>query len=248
MKVMRLVGAAFLLAILLSANIGLAQSKFKLRKVVGTGDNAPVPQQLSDINSFSFNSHGQQAFIGDGGLFLNSAGTNTIIAGFGDAAPGGGSFISVSSPSINSSGQIVFRGETNFPSPSGLFLFSGGKITQLVADGTFTGTDVVFPDNPSSNDTGAVAFVSFIGNGLFLDVNGTITKIAGPGDPAPGGDFFSGFSSPAINHAGQIVFTAFLTSGSQGIFLASRSEEHTSELQSRQYLVCRLLLEKKKKI
>src|SRR3712207_8520794 len=29
---------------------------------------------------------------------------------------------------------------------------------------------------------------------------------------------------------------------------AGRSEEHTSELQSRQYLVCRLLLEKKKKI
>src|SRR3712207_7793641 len=29
-------------------------------------------------------------------------------------------------------------------------------------------------------------------------------------------------------------------------FLAARSEEHTSELQSRQYLVCRLLLEKKK--
>src|SRR3712207_8189090 len=29
--------------------------------------------------------------------------------------------------------------------------------------------------------------------------------------------------------------------------LNRRSEEHTSELQSRQYLVCRLLLEKKKK-
>src|SRR3712207_6984982 len=29
--------------------------------------------------------------------------------------------------------------------------------------------------------------------------------------------------------------------------LYQRSEEHTSELQSRQYLVCRLLLEKKKK-
>src|SRR3712207_7005518 len=28
----------------------------------------------------------------------------------------------------------------------------------------------------------------------------------------------------------------------------TRSEEHTSELQSRQYLVCRLLLEKKKEI
>src|SRR3712207_7975574 len=30
-------------------------------------------------------------------------------------------------------------------------------------------------------------------------------------------------------------------------FNMARSEEHTSELQSRQYLVCRLLLEKKKK-
>src|SRR3712207_6996924 len=30
-------------------------------------------------------------------------------------------------------------------------------------------------------------------------------------------------------------------------FGGARSEEHTSELQSRQYLVCRLLLEKKKK-
>src|SRR3712207_7138319 len=32
-----------------------------------------------------------------------------------------------------------------------------------------------------------------------------------------------------------------------GPHVADRSEEHTSELQSRQYLVCRLLLEKKKK-
>src|SRR3712207_6926959 len=30
--------------------------------------------------------------------------------------------------------------------------------------------------------------------------------------------------------------------------IEERSEEHTSELQSRQYLVCRLLLEKKKKL
>src|SRR3712207_7436600 len=32
------------------------------------------------------------------------------------------------------------------------------------------------------------------------------------------------------------------------LYLVDRSEEHTSELQSRQYLVCRLLLEKKKKV
>src|SRR3712207_8530020 len=36
--------------------------------------------------------------------------------------------------------------------------------------------------------------------------------------------------------------------GSLSVRLRSRSEEHTSELQSRQYLVCRLLLEKKKKL
>src|SRR3712207_9245120 len=38
------------------------------------------------------------------------------------------------------------------------------------------------------------------------------------------------------------------THSSQGPVANFRSEEHTSELQSRQYLVCRLLLEKKKKI
>src|SRR3712207_6923470 len=39
----------------------------------------------------------------------------------------------------------------------------------------------------------------------------------------------------------QVVGTVPQTEG------VARSEEHTSELQSRQYLVCRLLLEKKKK-
>src|SRR3712207_8746254 len=35
--------------------------------------------------------------------------------------------------------------------------------------------------------------------------------------------------------------------GSESSMNLARSEEHTSELQSRQYLVCRLLLEKKKR-
>src|SRR5258707_11971613 len=34
--------------------------------------------------------------------------------------------------------------------------------------------------------------------------------------------------------------------GHRALAIPKRSEEHTSELQSRQYLVCRLLLEKKK--
>src|SRR5438445_13357267 len=49
---------------------------------------------------------------------------------------------------------------------------------------------------------------------------------------------------------GQVVVDAGLLRDGRGRARESgvdRSEEHTSELQSRQYLVCRLLLEKKKK-
>src|SRR3712207_7888066 len=43
-----------------------------------------------------------------------------------------------------------------------------------------------------------------------------------------------------------IMLFAFLDFGAGVGQPINRSEEHTSELQSRQYLVCRLLLEKKK--
>src|SRR3712207_8766515 len=50
----------------------------------------------------------------------------------------------------------------------------------------------------------------------------------------------------------EVVFfssvAAFAHAPSPSLVSASRSEEHTSELQSRQYLVCRLLLEKKQHI
>src|SRR3712207_8461732 len=41
------------------------------------------------------------------------------------------------------------------------------------------------------------------------------------------------------------VYRVNPTTGERTLILKARSEEHTSELQSRQYLVCRLLLEKK---
>src|SRR5947209_8158914 len=44
-----------------------------------------------------------------------------------------------------------------------------------------------------------------------------------------------------------VVYLLHGLAGSADDWVSSRSEEHTSELQSRQYLVCRLLLEKKKK-
>src|SRR3712207_7494730 len=54
------------------------------------------------------------------------------------------------------------------------------------------------------------------------------------------------FASPAspLDYLRMPIET--LKVGSLGTLHTLRSEEHTSELQSRQYLVCRLLLEKKK--
>src|SRR3712207_8805923 len=66
-----------------------------------------------------------------------------------------------------------------------------------------------------------------------------------PGEPperfstmALAGDW-SAIDGPVVAPAGEPVRVRVSVTN-------SRSEEHTSELQSRQYLVCRLLLEKKK--
>src|SRR3712207_8336038 len=48
---------------------------------------------------------------------------------------------------------------------------------------------------------------------------------------------FAAVKAASVQHGADVVIS--LSGG-------GRSEEHTSELQSRQYLVCRLLLEKKK--
>src|SRR3712207_8121566 len=65
--------------------------------------------------------------------------------------------------------------------------------------------------------------------------------IAGIGHRADPGSC-QGVENAVLPGGGNIVARA----GQRG--RGPRSEEHTSELQSRQYLVCRLLLEKKKKL
>src|SRR5438445_6911525 len=66
--------------------------------------------------------------------------------------------------------------------------------------------------------------------------------------PSPDGSAVR--SRPGPNHASAKPPTPTRSDheNSTSGLTASRSEEHTSELQSRQYLVCRLLLEKKKKL
>src|SRR3712207_8488296 len=52
----------------------------------------------------------------------------------------------------------------------------------------------------------------------------------------------------AANRIDVYDYSAKAMAGSIPVGTFPRSEEHTSELQSRQYLVCRLLLEKKKQL
>src|SRR2546422_7355324 len=51
-------------------------------------------------------------------------------------------------------------------------------------------------------------------------------------------------TAPAFSRPFRLTYSPFNPKGRE----KARSEEHTSELQSRLHLVCRLLLEKKKKI
>src|SRR3712207_8090920 len=62
--------------------------------------------------------------------------------------------------------------------------------------------------------------------------------------PAPG--LPNAQRSPALHRASREPPPTTRPCARRAIPIAPRSEEHTSELQSRQYLVCRLLLEKKK--
>src|SRR3712207_7600707 len=57
----------------------------------------------------------------------------------------------------------------------------------------------------------------------------------------------SGHAAALIDHIEADVLEGVFAQRGIAVIPGFRSEEHTSELQSRQYLVCRLLLEKKKK-
>src|SRR3712207_8655597 len=84
----------------------------------------------------------------------------------------------------------------------------------------------------------------------------SLSPLSCPGPPQPVARAPSAReSSASARTTAQGFAPAFIAAGSRLVIQAalveaprpvSRSEEHTSELQSRQYLVCRLLLEKKK--
>src|SRR5258707_9149545 len=77
-----------------------------------------------------------------------------------------------------------------------------------------------------------------------LAERGIIVARLGPEDVAVAhGEFRDLVATGGLRHFDQAPLTAAVRGAAERPL---RSEEHTSELQSRQYLVCRLLLEKKK--
>lgn len=207
-------------SLLLMTVVQATAQTFHFEPVTRTNKPAPVPSALASVAGFSVNDSGQTAFAADGGVLFNAGGESSVIAALRTPAPGGGEFITAATPSINASGQIVFRGAATPPSRSGLFLFSGGENTQLLADGQVAPTgEVLVATNPVINIGGDVAFTT--STGLFLLSNGSITKIAGRNAPAPGGGSFLSFTFPSINQAGQVLFSASISGGRTGIFLAS---------------------------
>src|SRR3712207_7181703 len=79
-------------------------------------------------------------------------------------------------------------------------------------------------------------FRSAAGPGWLRGARVRATRTADHADPTLG---------PAVGACERLGPCAGMGSWREGSIAAPRSEEHTSELQSRQYLVCCLLLEKK---
>lgn len=212
----------YFLAVLFSSNVYGAPNTYKLTELTHSAQGAPAPAKVASIRSFASNNNKQVAFIGDDGLFERALGHTSLLAALGTGAPGGGKFLAASDPAINQTGQVVFRGETAMPNSSGLFLYSAGNISQVVADGTLsTSGDVLYPTTPSINDSGTIVFLGFNRNGIFVSSNGAVHRLVVPGDAAPDSDIFIDFQSCSINQRGDIVFRATLLSGNTGIFLAS---------------------------
>src|SRR3712207_7466920 len=70
--------------------------------------------------------------------------------------------------------------------------------------------------------------------------------LAHPGDYGAGQGATYASTAPYKQDSHQFSIMSYWDESETGASWGQRSEEHTSELQSRQYLVCRLLLEKNK--
>ncbi len=207
----------------------------QFRRFIAFGDAAPGGGTFAYLDYTSLNDAGQLAFSavvtapGRSGIFRASEGSVQTIAQSGDAAPGGDTFNFTSlsfrnRPSLNASGQVAFGGQlsTGF---RGVFLSTDGVLTSIARPGDQVpgAGAIVYADTASLNDAGQVAFsasTTAAGRAACLLSEGTISKIAGAGDPAPGGGTFAYATVPLLNSQAQVAFGGSV-SGGYGAYLAT---------------------------
>ncbi|MBI4489690.1 MAG: hypothetical protein HY694_11440 [Deltaproteobacteria bacterium] len=123
--------------------------------------------------------------------------------------PDGRTIRDVLSGDINNNREAIFLAQLNDLS-SALF--------RRAPDGTLT-TLAPLLGSGDLNDKGEIAFLAS-GVIFFINASGQVSKVVGPGDPAPGGGSFTGIGFPQLNNKGQIAFFASLSTGKSGIFVA----------------------------
>ncbi len=213
-----------------------------LNRIVGTGDPAPGGGRFSDIRNASINNAGDIAFAGYGNfarspaVFVSSGGEFHQLVGFGDPAPAGGTFRSFWNISLNDAGQVAFTGIVSPPTRRGVFLWSNGNTLSIAqtgdpapGGGTFVipGPTIPSPYAPSVNAAGQIVFGAGLSSpnglpGVFLFSAGSLSRIAGPGDPAPGGGTFVSPHFGSLNDLGEVSFATSLNPSGFGIYLASQ--------------------------
>ncbi|MGZ4859275.1 MAG: DUF7453 family protein [Candidatus Angelobacter sp.] len=223
----RRVAILILLASIFAAQTTFAQSQFKFKEVLKTGDAAPVPPQLGSVLESNFDDQGRVALIADGGVILKSGDQIIPIAGPGDPAPGGGTFLSFTTPSLGPQGQLLFTSIVGFSGSvaSKAFLYSNGSISQLLPNGMVADTgELVFPASATFARNGDMLITDSTPQvfATYLLSNNTLTRVMGPGDVSPeNGDVIAVILGATVNSSRQVVITAETFGASQAMFLWS---------------------------
>lgn len=145
------------------------------------------------------------------------------------AAPGGGAFYTFGPQQLDAAGRVAFLASMGpIPAPA-IFSFAAGEGFRRIArtgDPAPGGDTLGASQNLSVDAHGRIALSNFLvgttGSSALLFDNGALEIIARTGDPAPEGDTFASVTNPKIGADGRIFFTATLSTGISGVFVAAR--------------------------
>ncbi|MCI0352709.1 MAG: hypothetical protein L0Z53_25085 [Acidobacteriales bacterium] len=203
-----------------------------VNKILAVGDVFPEGGQFfAFVGAFSMNDAGQVAFTGisDGvaghsGVFLYSGGQLQVVVPEFSSLPNGQTLVATFSASINNAGQIAFMSQTLEQNRLGVFLFSQGAVSQIMAIGQATpdGDSFTGAFRVQITSSGQVAFISRLlqhASTLFISSGGEFTRIAGQGDVV---DRTPRFVSPFAFGAGtdRVLVFASTFPGGTGLFSA----------------------------